>query len=208
MLSHSRCQLFTYIISIFTFKVSLQEGVIPHLQWRELRVREISWCVLWQADNWMSEQEGGALALHAAVCCAPCPGHRTGAVCLPSLPWCGFSAGCRSTRLNPTGRRQGLPEALSHNPLIPFICERGRFRHRVEGSCLHHFVDVLLYLSFWLIHWPHFCLPLPLHQGVLEKELSLALDQLCFERQFFLENALQLFSAPLPTLWNGLPVPL
>lgn len=113
MLSHSRCQLFTYIISIFTFKVSLQEGVIPHLQWRELRVREISWCVLWQADNWMSEQEGGALALHAAVCCAPCPGHRTGAVCLPSLPWCGFSAGCRSTRLNPTGRRQGLPEALS-----------------------------------------------------------------------------------------------
>ncbi|ELK31441.1 Cadherin-13 [Myotis davidii] len=35
---------------------------------------------------------------------------------------------------------------------------------------------------------------------VLEKELSLALDQLCFERQLFLENALQLFSAPLPTL--------
>lgn len=23
----------------------------PNLQWRELRVREISWCVLWQTDN-------------------------------------------------------------------------------------------------------------------------------------------------------------
>lgn len=41
-------------------------GYYPHLQWRELRVREISWCVLWQTDKEMSEQEREALTLHAA----------------------------------------------------------------------------------------------------------------------------------------------
>lgn len=81
-----------------------------------------------------------------------------------------FSAGWIVRDYILSGSKVGLLETLSHNLWIPFISARATFRSReLDGT---YFVSSLIYCCICSSNSNHcllFCLPLHLHQGVVEK---------------------------------------